>query len=146
MPTHRERKKSKCNITTVTRPQPDSPTKDIELHEVNRLLHLIWHRNKNQHRGQKWWKWVGMLRRSIGKLLVFERQGWRRREEEREKECRERWVREIVLPGAWLSVLPSVGSGAEFALVEMQAHWILMMMLMRIPYSVFQSLYLPRRR
>jgi hypothetical protein len=54
---------------------------------------------------------------------VFERQGWRRREEEREKECRERWVREIVLPGAWLSVLPSVGSGAEFALVEMQAHW-----------------------
>jgi hypothetical protein len=123
MPTHRERKKSKCNITTVTRPQPDSPTKDSELHEVNRLLHLIWHRNKNQHRGQKWWKWVGMLRRSIGKLLVFERQGWRRREEEREKECRERWVREIVLPGAWLSVLPSVGSGAEFALVEMQAHW-----------------------
>jgi hypothetical protein len=102
MPPLQDKKKSKRKVTTITHPPPNLPPKDSDLHEVDRLLHLIYHRNKNQHRGQKWWKWVGMLRRSIGKLLVFEGQDWRKREEEREKTCRERWVREMILPGAWL--------------------------------------------
>ena len=31
-----------------------------------RLLH---HRNKNQHRRSKWWKWFSMLKRCVSKLL-----------------------------------------------------------------------------
>jgi hypothetical protein len=42
-----------------------------------------------------------MLRRSISKLLKFEGKRWRPRAEEKEKSSLERWVREIVVPGAW---------------------------------------------
>ncbi|KAK9459479.1 uncharacterized protein V1516DRAFT_612239, partial [Lipomyces oligophaga] len=33
------------------------------------LLHLIIHRNRNQHRMQKWWKYVSILHRKIRLLL-----------------------------------------------------------------------------
>jgi hypothetical protein len=102
MPSHREKKKPKSSTSTTTTQQLDSQPSHSELREVNRLLYLVYHRNKNQHRGQKWWKWVGMLRRSIRKLLVFEDKGWRRKEEEKEKRCVEEWMRESLLPGAWL--------------------------------------------
>lgn len=34
-----------------------------EILAVHRTLHLIFHRNKNQHRKSKWWKWLSMLKR-----------------------------------------------------------------------------------
>ncbi|KAJ5902487.1 hypothetical protein N7495_003015 [Penicillium taxi] len=34
-----------------------------ELLEVHSILHLIYHRNKNQHQRTKWWKWLSMLKR-----------------------------------------------------------------------------------
>ena len=39
-----------------------------ELRQVESLLAQIWHRNKNQHRGQKWWKWVSVLKRGLRDL------------------------------------------------------------------------------
>jgi ribonuclease MRP protein subunit RMP1 len=34
------------------------------------LLHLLFHRNKNQHRLLKWWQWLSTLRRNLTKLLA----------------------------------------------------------------------------
>jgi hypothetical protein len=83
-------------------PLPTPQTLGDDLREVSRLLQLIYHRNKNQHRTQKWWKWLGILRRSISKLLEFEEKGWRRREQEEKKQQLEKWVRVVVVPKAWL--------------------------------------------
>ncbi|KAI9881387.1 MAG: hypothetical protein M1830_003394 [Pleopsidium flavum] len=41
----------------------------LELQEVSKLLQLMFHRNKNQHRLTKWWKRLSMLKRSVTKLL-----------------------------------------------------------------------------
>lgn len=35
-----------------------------EILAVHSLLHLIYHRNKNQHRRAKWWKWLSALKRT----------------------------------------------------------------------------------
>lgn len=97
-----------------------SPTRNLqvsqinpnsELHETALLLRLIHHRNKNQHRTQKWWRWLCTLRRSVRKLLETEmtrdeRGGWMRREDEEQKQRVERWMREVVISKAWLLVLP----------------------------------------
>ncbi|EED12546.1 conserved hypothetical protein [Talaromyces stipitatus ATCC 10500] len=32
-------------------------------------VHLIYHRNKNQHGGTAWWKWLSILRRCLLKLI-----------------------------------------------------------------------------
>ncbi|PYH98925.1 hypothetical protein BO71DRAFT_394886 [Aspergillus ellipticus CBS 707.79] len=36
---------------------------------VHAMLHLLFHRNKNQHRGTKWWKWLSALKRITLKLM-----------------------------------------------------------------------------
>ncbi|KAH7579480.1 Hypothetical protein J6896_04875 [Nakaseomyces glabratus] len=43
--------------------------KYIQLHQEYRILHLLNHRNKNQHRVATWWKWFNMLRRSVGDVV-----------------------------------------------------------------------------
>ncbi|CAG8901921.1 unnamed protein product [Penicillium egyptiacum] len=45
---------------------------DKEILEVHSMLHLIFHRNKNQHRRAKWWKWLSILKRAT---LDFARSG-----------------------------------------------------------------------
>ncbi|KAJ5921557.1 hypothetical protein N7466_009883 [Penicillium verhagenii] len=35
-----------------------------EISAVHTLLHLIFHRNKNQHQRAKWWKWLATLKRT----------------------------------------------------------------------------------
>jgi ribonuclease MRP protein subunit RMP1 len=51
----------------------------LELNEVSNLLHVIFHRNKNQHRPTKWWKWFAMLRRSVNHLRTeLDRQEFQR--------------------------------------------------------------------
>src|ERR1700722_8459283 len=40
-----------------------------ELLQVHDLIAQIWYRNKNQHRGQKWWKWVAVLKRAVRDLV-----------------------------------------------------------------------------
>jgi ribonuclease MRP protein subunit RMP1 len=44
--------------------------KQERLVEIERLLHLAFHHNKNQHRLAKWWRWLSMLRRAVSKLLA----------------------------------------------------------------------------
>jgi hypothetical protein len=103
-----KKRKSKPRIPpTAASPQPSSLPTNTDLHEVSLLLTLIHHRNKNQHRTQKWWKWLCMLRRSMRRLLDFEESksrtnGLVRREEEEIKLGLERWVREVVLGDAWV--------------------------------------------
>lgn len=45
--------------------------KDLYLELLNefRLLHLIYHRNKNQHRVSIWWKQLNMLKRNSAQVL-----------------------------------------------------------------------------
>lgn len=40
-----------------------------ELENEYEILHLVYHRNKNQHRQQVWWKYLNILHRYIRKLL-----------------------------------------------------------------------------
>ncbi|KAJ5302051.1 hypothetical protein PENANT_c008G00284 [Penicillium antarcticum] len=35
-----------------------------EILAIHSILHLIFHRNKNQHHGAKWWKWLSVLKRT----------------------------------------------------------------------------------
>lgn len=101
--TNKENSDREASIISRLAPQSDLQASESELREVDRLLRLVYHRNKNQHRTQKWWKWVGMLRRAVGKVLILERSGgWRRRKEEEKKVGLERWIREILMPRAWL--------------------------------------------
>lgn len=41
-----------------------------QLQGVSQILHLIHHRNRNQHRHSHWWKWLAMLKRSIARLIT----------------------------------------------------------------------------
>lgn len=41
---------------------------DKEVLSVHVMLHLIFHRNKNQHRRTKWWKWLSILKRATADL------------------------------------------------------------------------------
>lgn len=34
-----------------------------EISAIHSVLHLIYHRNKNQHQRAKWWKWLATLKR-----------------------------------------------------------------------------------
>lgn len=34
-----------------------------EIIALHSLLHLVFHRNKNQHGNTKWWKWLSILKR-----------------------------------------------------------------------------------
>ncbi|EEQ85868.1 hypothetical protein RJZ56_001910 [Blastomyces dermatitidis] len=54
-PTHKKKQKG----------LPQSST----LKSIHITLHLLYHRNKNQHHGTKWWKWLAMLKRSMSALL-----------------------------------------------------------------------------
>jgi hypothetical protein len=102
--------------------------RDQELLQVQSLLARIWHRNKNQHRGQKWWKWVSVLKRSMRDLVrlaaageesgseVKVRNGGEglseaalaRKRMERDRARREKreqveeWTRDVVLGKCWL--------------------------------------------
>jgi len=99
------------------------------LERITVLLDLIWRRNKNQHRGQAWWKWLGLLRKAIRVLVKLEgeekkvaaRRGRSvtavevRDTFEMEAELRERkdmwteWTREVVVPKAYLAFSSVVG-------------------------------------
>lgn len=50
--------------------EPESLKYIAGLKEVYMTLHLVYHRNKNQHRNSKWWKWLSILKRSTLKLAM----------------------------------------------------------------------------
>lgn len=60
------------NTNISTRAPPDLPTLQSSLTRLSTAAHLLdgfVHRNKNQHRGTRWWAPFDMLRRSVRKLL-----------------------------------------------------------------------------
>ncbi|OJD12596.1 hypothetical protein AJ78_06839 [Emergomyces pasteurianus Ep9510] len=61
-----------------------TPPRSPALKSIHTTLHLIYHRNKNQHRGAKWWKWLVMLKRSMGQLVKVVRRWELERERERD--------------------------------------------------------------
>ncbi|KAI9757850.1 MAG: hypothetical protein M4579_003286 [Chaenotheca gracillima] len=54
---------------TPSRPPEITQESIQKLHKTQNLLHLLAHRNKNQHRRSAWWKWFCMLRRGVSRLL-----------------------------------------------------------------------------
>ena len=40
-----------------------------QLQAATHNFHLLYHRNKNQHRQSMWWKWFSLLKRCVSKLL-----------------------------------------------------------------------------
>ncbi|KAJ5966035.1 hypothetical protein N7481_012749 [Penicillium waksmanii] len=43
-----------------------------EIQSVRSILHLIYHRNKNQHQKAKWWRWLSMLKRTVSVLASLD--------------------------------------------------------------------------
>ncbi|KAL2816370.1 hypothetical protein BDW59DRAFT_175817 [Aspergillus cavernicola] len=41
-----------------------------EILNIHSILHLIFHRNKNQHGRTKWWKWLSILKRTVWNLAL----------------------------------------------------------------------------
>lgn len=64
-----------------------------EMEQISNLLHLTFHRNKNQHRQARWWKWFAMLRRTVNKLLLEQKMADRTR-----IIARLDYMREIIIP------------------------------------------------
>ena len=60
------------NRNSNTNPNPLVTTITTNLRNGQDILKLLHHRNKNQHRRSNgtWWKWLGILRRNLGKLIV----------------------------------------------------------------------------
>ena len=56
------------SITPVLGSNPELPPTLRLTHEFN-LLHLLFYRNKNQHRLSKWWKDLSLLRSNVRKLI-----------------------------------------------------------------------------
>uniref|UniRef100_A0A093X9M5 Ribonuclease MRP protein subunit rmp1 n=1 Tax=Talaromyces marneffei PM1 TaxID=1077442 RepID=A0A093X9M5_TALMA len=67
-------------------------------------VHLIYHRNKNQHGGTAWWKWLSILRRCLVKLVDGAGN---------EKKCMNisRYVHTRVIPRAYIAFSTVVADG-----------------------------------
>ncbi|SLM35772.1 hypothetical protein LPUS_05131 [Lasallia pustulata] len=81
------------------------------LQEASKLIHLLYHRNKNQHHHALWWKWLSMLQRSVAKLT-------RALEEKRREQAttRMKHMRDVLLPGCYLSFTHMVADSQFSAL------------------------------
>ena len=56
--------------SSTSKPEPNLPLPPSStLLEIHNTLHLLYHRNKNQHRGAKWFKQLSLLRRDTRKLV-----------------------------------------------------------------------------
>ncbi len=111
--------------------QPQAETRKIPPHQqllarkerqdlitTHQLLHLTFHRNKNQHRRAKWWKWLALLRKAVGGLVEMLGEG---REDaksgdggpagagkwEEEWEQRVKYLREWIVPKCFRYVFQS---------------------------------------
>ncbi|KAJ5755297.1 hypothetical protein N7533_004840 [Penicillium manginii] len=52
--------------------QPPNNMDPQEIQSVRSILHLIYHRNKNQHQKAKWWRWLSMLKRTVSVLASLD--------------------------------------------------------------------------
>src|SRR5436305_4091626 len=118
---------SQTGPRTLLGTESEDAEQSRELLQVQSLLARIWHRNRNQHRGQKWWKWMTILKGSVRDLVglaqpseeaiglmmkspegeVSEAERLRKRMEgervrREQRHTVEEWVREVVLGKCWL--------------------------------------------
>jgi hypothetical protein len=76
-------------------------------------IHLVYHRNKNQHGKTAWWKWLSILRRSLLKLrLLHSAAAPRNEKNEKNEKNKKRQIMHIskyvhihVIPKAYVYVL-----------------------------------------
>ena len=80
------------------------------IQKVTDNLRLLYHRNKNQHRRGKWWKWLAMLRRCLIKLL-----GEMIRDETASVAARTRYLEENLLPSCYVCVDVNFSQGYKTA-------------------------------
>lgn len=67
------------------------------LQEASKLIYLLYHRNKNQHRHALWWKWLSMLQRSVAKLRRALERG-----NDEQASTRITHIHNVLLPGCYV--------------------------------------------
>ncbi|KAL4958824.1 uncharacterized protein BDV14DRAFT_24271 [Aspergillus stella-maris] len=72
-----------------------------ELLRIHSVLHLIFHRNRNQHGRTKWWKWLSILKRTV-RELAFSSSGDRGDSRSSAKHSR-RYLADQILPRCYVA-------------------------------------------
>lgn len=75
-----------------------------ELASETDILHLIYYRNKNQHRQASWWKFLSILHRKCQQLVS-------RLTEKQDSESLTKFILEKILPTAYISFKGMVAQG-----------------------------------
>jgi ribonuclease MRP protein subunit RMP1 len=107
--------------TTPTSPRPQQHAEASTLQSTLHLLDKIFYRNRNQHRGQHWWKFLALLRKALRQLNAVETRiqlllssGVNTAEAVRARLAREKllqeqkveaeaWIREVLMPRCYLT-------------------------------------------
>ena len=71
-------------------------TEISHLKTVHRTLHLLHHRNRNQHRRAHFWKWLSMTKRCVGSLITELEANDKSR-----SEARILYIKDIILPNCY---------------------------------------------
>ncbi|KAH8689709.1 hypothetical protein BGW36DRAFT_433709 [Talaromyces proteolyticus] len=75
----------------------------LRVEEVSSKLHLVYHRNKNQHGRSAWWRWLSMLRRTLLKLLsTTQYEG---------QECISEYLHAYIIPRCYVAFSTVVADG-----------------------------------
>ncbi|EXJ80281.1 hypothetical protein A1O1_08423 [Capronia coronata CBS 617.96] len=138
IPSSSSAKKIPSNSTSsFATPPSATPDSSAKLSSTKSLLDQIWARNKNQHRAQPWWKSLGMLRKAITRIVAMDEaerslqlqsntnvnaidaKEVRKRFEQETQIRRERdvwfdWIREVLIPRAYIGFTGLVGD-TQFA-------------------------------
>ncbi|CAF9906407.1 hypothetical protein IMSHALPRED_004196 [Imshaugia aleurites] len=69
-----------------------------QLQAATHTFQLVHHRNKNQHRHSKWWKWFCMLKRCVSKLIHEIQAG-----DDLRAQARVKKMNEVLLPRCYMS-------------------------------------------
>ncbi|KAL4898459.1 hypothetical protein BDV59DRAFT_166888 [Aspergillus ambiguus] len=78
---------------------------------VHSMLHLIFHRNKNQHGGSKWWKWLSMLKRTTLRLAESLQDGSPNSKTAPSADVYRKHLATHVVPGCYLAFSTVVADG-----------------------------------
>lgn len=85
-----------------------------EIRTIHAMLHLIFHRNKNQHGKSKWWRWFSMLKRSAFNILLALEHKQRNGQNENFIKKYERYLEKHLIPRCYLYVQPKTLSFNRF--------------------------------
>lgn len=76
----------------------------LELASETEILHLIYYRNKNQHRQASWWKFLSILRRKCQQLVVG-------MSEKSDSSALTKFILDKILPSAYIHFKGMVAQG-----------------------------------